>query len=306
MRRSIVRKFNQQLASVVQKDWVKVIRDQFPYKIPSGYLQWEDLSEIIGQGMKFLHIKAPTGLRERIDRQGLLWASQPKPPIYCIKSELIEQFRHTDVGDKPELLSDLKCPVPSFVALFPPGEVKSPGDKDAYIDYLVVNCVGERFPVPPSYFAIDNSPPRVKDVFKMAIFWSGLDSKGNIFISYRGIRHDGTFQRSGFSTEDVEIQQISLQIRELVLQMMMAIEYCPELVLGEVTPKEVPSKGFSKPKGNILYPHWLGRHHQKSVSSGSKKSSHWRRGHWRRQPRGSRQNPEYYYIWIEPVLINKE
>lgn len=32
--------------------------------------------------------------------------------------------------------------------------------------------------------------------------------------------------------------------------------------------------------------------------------THWRSGHWRQQPIGKRDNPEYKTIWIEPVLVN--
>lgn len=39
-------------------------------------------------------------------------------------------------------------------------------------------------------------------------------------------------------------------------------------------------------------------------SLGTPKDSHWRRGHWRSQPSGPRDNPTYEEIWIEPIHIN--
>jgi hypothetical protein len=36
----------------------------------------------------------------------------------------------------------------------------------------------------------------------------------------------------------------------------------------------------------------------------SKKSTHWRSGYWRNQQYGTRTNPMYKAIWIEPVLVN--
>jgi hypothetical protein len=34
--------------------------------------------------------------------------------------------------------------------------------------------------------------------------------------------------------------------------------------------------------------------------------THWRSGHWRNQPYGERNNPQYKTIWIEPILINPD
>jgi hypothetical protein len=31
--------------------------------------------------------------------------------------------------------------------------------------------------------------------------------------------------------------------------------------------------------------------------------THWRSGHWRNQPYGKRENPQYKTIWLEPVLV---
>jgi hypothetical protein len=41
-----------------------------------------------------------------------------------------------------------------------------------------------------------------------------------------------------------------------------------------------------------------------SLGTGTSKATHWRSGHWRNQPYGSRENLRHKIIWLEPVLIN--
>jgi hypothetical protein len=45
--------------------------------------------------------------------------------------------------------------------------------------------------------------------------------------------------------------------------------------------------------------------HHSSQASGSQKSTHWRRGHWRNQALGPKRN-QHKHIWIMPTLVNKE
>lgn len=54
--------------------------------------------------------------------------------------------------------------------------------------------------------------------------------------------------------------------------------------------------------------HFLGSSfpsHHSSQSSGSPKSTHWRRGHWRNQALGPQRN-QHKLLWIMPTLVNKE
>lgn len=46
------------------------------------------------------------------------------------------------------------------------------------------------------------------------------------------------------------------------------------------------------------------RERVESTGTHASPQTHWRSGHWRQQPIGKRDNPEYKTIWIEPVLVN--
>ena len=301
-RNQTLQRLRKELKRFLLRDYEDFLRKSFPFKIPSNYLQWDELVKIFDIGFKFLEVNAPPELRMGIDQQALIWASYQNPKIYCIAPDLLEQFQLTDVGDRPELLIDLKCPISSFILLAPSKSIKSPCDDSAYIDYLVINILGENHPIPPEYFSIYKEVPRVPSGYKFAIFWSGIDSKGNPFMSMRGVRKDGKHSQSVFLDSDPEKQKTTLELREIVLQVVMSLEFKPDLIediqSNEIKPQ---SKGFSKPqnKKDCLYPRWIGKQYRKS-SNQSKKSPHWVRGHWRRQPKGKRENPEYRWIWIEP------
>lgn len=73
------------------------------------------------------------------------------------------------------------------------------------------------------------------------------------------------------------------------------------------------------PKNHPRDPNWIGKDYQiknSSLPSSSSSSSkmnlahrssprtHWRRGHWRFQPYGNKEKPEYKNIWIEPTIIS--
>jgi hypothetical protein len=61
----------------------------------------------------------------------------------------------------------------------------------------------------------------------------------------------------------------------------------PTLIIGEnyLIKTQRESTGESRPHGSPV--------------------THWRSGHWRCQPYGSKDKPDYKTIWIEPILVNK-
>lgn len=69
--------------------------------------------------------------------------------------------------------------------------------------------------------------------------------------------------------------------------------------------------GFAKKSKQIIIPQVIGGGYKPKVirnyeSTGTHASpqTHWRSGHWRQQPHGSKEKPDYKTIWIEPVLVN--
>lgn len=68
----------------------------------------------------------------------------------------------------------------------------------------------------------------------------------------------------------------------------------------------IKNKSFLQPRmiGNDYKPKSIYRNNSNGENTRNSPQTHWRSGHWRRHMIGSRKNPEYKTIWIEPTLIN--
>jgi hypothetical protein len=81
-----------------------------------------------------------------------------------------------------------------------------------------------------------------------------------------------------------------------------------EIILIDTPPQ---SKGFGKNSKQIIVPQVIGEGYKPKVirdynpiGTHASPRTHWRSGHWRQQPYGSREQPQYKTTWIEPVLVN--
>lgn len=66
--------------------------------------------------------------------------------------------------------------------------------------------------------------------------------------------------------------------------------------------RKLDSLGFTKVK--ILGRSFKGSVGGKLNGTGESQQSHWRRGHWRRQPFGSKKDNRTKLVWIKPTLVN--
>ncbi|MBD2503960.1 hypothetical protein [Anabaena azotica] len=184
----------------------------------------------------------------------------------------------TDVGDNLPLFEDIELEMPCYVLFFPKGAVKSASSKAAYINYLIV-CHQE-LDLPE---------------FKHVISWGCLDSNDQWIFSSKRIRRDGTIQASAFSTDDEEQQQRTLEIRNIVLQSILLLQYYADEMVHEMTAAPGKEKAFSqkaRTPSEFRLPRWLGEEKKYRRTSGvatgtaSGKSPHYRRWHWRVQRYG--------------------
>lgn len=81
-----------------------------------------------------------------------------------------------------------------------------------------------------------------------------------------------------------------------------------ELIISQPLTKK---QGFGKKSKEIIIPRILGTKTKPKVireyateKSHASPRTHWRSGHWRNHQYGSRKEPKYKHLWIEPVLIN--
>lgn len=101
-------------------------------------------------------------------------------------------------------------------------------------------------------------------------------------------------------------------ITDVLIQSLLYIQTNEDVVFTKKSSSK-PAVDSSKPSRQKLKPYVIGegfkpaylRADSHSESKGGTKATHWRRGHYRWQPYGTKDNPQYKSIWIEPVLINQ-
>ena len=110
--------------------------------------------------------------------------------------------------------------------------------------------------------------------------------------------------------EDLELENI---ITSILVQTLLYLQYIePEIIYSlKINKLNKTTKFKSKStKLNKLNPVIIGNNYQylsdnKSQNVKSSKNVHWRRGFYRNQPYGKRDNTKYKNTWIQPVLVNK-
>jgi hypothetical protein len=311
--------------TVLQDPFIQLVRKKLPYKIPKGFMNWKALSRQIAISLDMIatfgRFSLPCDeINSRYIYQTESWF-RGKFPLYLLSLNLCRAFDQSQVLDKPNCLLHLTIPVEEFILLPPLGMIKT--ENSFFIDHIVVNA-----------YKTDGISKRFKDSLggfinydeagiKTMVAWSAVDNRGTVYSIARGLKSDGTFyeynrqfigSNSVLSKTDLVLVD---RINNIVLQSILVQAYKPELIELET------SRGFGgnptvsrKNKGQpplAIYPRWLGKNyqiktHRQNFSSGTgtPKRTHWRSGHWREQPYGSRENPLYKQIFIEPILINPE
>lgn len=117
----------------------------------------------------------------------------------------------------------------------------------------------------------------------------------------------GVNDQIGFTETEGDIVNL---ITDVLIQTILYLQTNEDTIIEKA--KSDRQIGFGKNnKGRItpviigegFTPKYIG---EVGTNKSSNKSTHWRRGHYRWQPYGSKDNPEYKSIWIEPTLINAE
>jgi hypothetical protein len=118
------------------------------------------------------------------------------------------------------------------------------------------------------------------------------------------------------SLDLIDTEQETNLVVSLFLQTMLYIEnYQPELLeFKPISKGFFQSKNSTKKlpiKGLIVGENYRILTEKNNCSQDKQENSsshlvrpHWRSGHWRNQPYGSKENPKYKTIWIQPVMIN--
>lgn len=98
-------------------------------------------------------------------------------------------------------------------------------------------------------------------------------------------------------------------IRALAVQTYLLLESRPDMVSESPYVPQTRQEARQCKLNPVEAVKYLGRGFAiaKASSNGSEvgsgKSSHWRRGHWRNQPYGSKNTPQFKPLWIPPVFV---
>jgi hypothetical protein len=293
------------------------VRAARPYKIPKGFLNWRSLPVFIA-GVALLRDQPGQDFAQQTVFYRLtLWLIQDAP-LYCMSQSLLEAFTHTDILDRQDLLQGLEAPIPTFMLLLPSNMLKTPADHA--VELMVVHISDRLYP--------ERSMGRSKELDidlhclehekEMLIHCGVKDVMGCVWLAVMGWGTDGVLHLdnrwSGGSPSEPGDLEFLNTLRSLTLQVIMALQYQPEL-LNEGEPPAQP-KGFSRPKQtepNYRIPRWLGKNFQPktnaivSSSTGTHASprTHWRKGHLRQVAIGEGRS-DRKVVWIQPVLVNSD
>jgi len=156
----------------------------------------------------------------------------------------------------------------------------------------------------------------IKEEFASS-YWYGFHNEscalGNpVEDSYTEYSFDG-LRSLKYLDQESEITFLN-KFRAFCFNLMFVLEKRPELITEEVN----QPKGFGTPSKNknLKSPIWLGRDYRiqyvskaqaddASTRKGNPKSTHFRKGHFRRQKWGKNREKEKV-IWIDPVIVNVE
>lgn len=268
-----------------------------PYKLPKNYLNFLDFQKHLEATTQIkpkpINVLGAPSIAENLSFLYNFWAQGY--PVYCVRETLLDDMMATDVGENIALFDDIELDMPSYVLFFPQNKIKSPVS-GGYVDYLVV------------YHEPLDLPEH-----KHMIAWGYRDSANSLTLSYKRIRKDGTVQPPTLSTINQEQEERNFQIRNLVLQSILLLQYYPE-ISEQMTVVPGKEKGFSsKVKHDSQYrlPRWLGKESKprpkysgaSGTGTGSSKCIHFRRGFWRLQPYGEGRT-KTKKIKIDPVWVN--
>ncbi|MBD2499882.1 hypothetical protein [Anabaena azotica] len=299
------------------KQLLKEIRTERDYQIPKGYISWQQLSAITGLALSTCevdYVKVDISAFYHSYRLAL-WFAQDAP-LYCLSNSLFEALDNTNALDKPEVFAGWKPSLPSLVVAIPKGVLLSPTGE---IDYIVIYCSEPSHPEWNfSRWKNVNIPNLTRK--EVSFEWAAVDKGETVWFSGTVVTPQGDLIYDKQFLTNLGKNQIKNRdrdfierVRNLVINILLSLEFCPEFT-GEVLDNEVVQpKGFgnvASDRSNIRRPRWLGKNYQrkhKGVGESTHLSphTHWRKGHWRLlEPTPGKPWKQSQLIWIEPVLVN--
>lgn len=312
---------------ISQSKYYKTIKANLNYKDVKNYVSVENLVQQLSLYLYSFKEKSLLSIYKQ-DDAALLYLSavdfiyQQFIPCYWLEKDLIKALINTDL---PHHWIDLKPFVPKGILLLPKGLIISPEGFSLNWLYFEHNLVDYLRPKVEVY----RNSVKFAPLEDTSLTWTTQLSNGAIYATRIGLTPD----KNGLPTyADFEISDLAKQgyvdeiiiereelnfiklVSNLSFQFMLYMMAKPDTLIVN---SELGRKGFGKSKEDPQRdPFWIGKNFQvkrenkpsstSNPGSGGSKITHWRRGHWRNQPIGAKDNrdPQFKQIWIEPVLIN--
>ncbi|MEA5536790.1 hypothetical protein [Crocosphaera sp. XPORK-15E] len=116
-------------------------------------------------------------------------------------------------------------------------------------------------------------------------------------------------QDDGKNIDTKSEKEFSDRVTILLLQTLLYLQLKPNQLTESINTDSTRKKKISKKQK--LSPYIIGEDYQvkadkqyDSAQTGNSKMTHWRRGFYRWQPYGQKEQQQHKLIWIEPVLVN--
>jgi hypothetical protein len=302
---------------------------QVNYEFCKNYIQYEKAIERISLFSLYIGLMAANGFHLLKRDSTAIHAAITIHQALCsgirplwLSPFLTQAFCQSTLPNK---ITSVKKICPVGILFFPKGYVKNPLGKS--LTWVLFYHRVPDDPVKPfnlygstNIFTIDNRYPEQLFWFTdlnegIGFYYSGCKSisvENNQLIKDDGesifVDLDGTVNKLG-----IDEQQFTSKVTDLIIQTLLYMQM--EKIVLPPLPNFEPL-GFgrnSKTKYKKIPPLIIGENYlikTKREATGESRPhgspvTHWRSGHWRCQPCGSKDNRDYKTIWIEPMLINK-
>lgn len=238
-------------------------------------------------------------------------------PVIFIDKELLEVMLHTDISK--DICQSIKQIYPDMVLMLPQERliIDNVDISAIYIKFTLASNGYKKHPLsqPANYEknTLYSAYP-IKDV--------KIDTK-ETQLNIVAFARDSTKYLCGTIAldpskddylnlaSDTQNKNIAEALRAIVIQAYLIMEHKPEMATESCYKPQTKQENRQCRLNPLEATRWLGKNYslrkeynQKEASSfGTKQKIYWRRGHWRQQRYGSKDNPTIKTIWIEPYLV---
>jgi hypothetical protein len=225
---------------------------------------------------------------------------------YWLTPELFNAFTKTTL---PENIEHLKQIIPAGILMLPP-VLKNPDGQPLKWVVFYHRRAEEKIPT----IKIANGEIDIEHDPHDTLTWTtmlddGSQYSGNVKVNnYNPVEandyffvHD-IYKDANETTE----KQFTHVITAIIFQTLLYLQIKPEEIKALSSHSSPRSKGNNKKRSPLM----IGSNYQYKREdsninkTGITKVTHWRRGFYRWQPYGKKDNPQHKLVWIEPTIVN--